>query len=264
MSPDGTVSSIGAASPVKGMQGVEGHIGSLIPHEERSLQEAWVHLLRLSAHDESKNHPTPDMSDALRKHLDGDSITGFRLALWNLFLSDHPDVMVLRFLRARRWDVEKAMEMLVSNMQWRHEHQVDEEIVAKGDSVVLIQKPTKAETEMAGQFRSGKAYIRSTDKEGRPIFHISVKLHLISGQSVSVMEDFVIHQIETVKTMMRYPIEKVCLIFDLTGFGLRNMDFNVVRFLATTFEARYPEYLGVVLIHNAPFVFWGEWYQTML
>jgi hypothetical protein len=39
---------------------------------------------------------------------------------------------------------------------------------------------------------------------------------------------------------------------------LRNVDLHVFKFLTTVFEARYPETLGVVLIHNAPFVFWGK------
>jgi hypothetical protein len=49
-------------------------------------------------------------------------------------------------------------------------------------------------------------------------------------------------------------------VFDLTGFGLGNMDFHVVKFIVQVFEARYPETLGAVLVHNAPFVFWGKLY----
>lgn len=37
------------------------------------------------------------------------------------------------------------------------------------------------------------------------------------------------------------------------------MDFHVIRFLVTVFEARYPETLGAVHVHKAPFVFWGIW-----
>lgn len=43
----------------------------------------------------------------------------------------------------------------------------------------------------------------------------------------------------------------------MTGFVVKNMDHHVVTFLVSVFEARYPETLGVVLIHNAPWVFWG-------
>lgn len=253
--------SISESQHAEDSQSQAGHLGSLVPQEERKLQEAWVHLLRLSAVEGSKAHAAPDKSEALQAELDAQSLAGFRPALWNLFLADHPDVMVLRFLRARKWDVDRAMAMLVANMHWRHEHKIDQEIVTKGDTCALAEQQTKDDKELVDQFRSGKAYVRGVDKSGRPIFIIRVKLHELNVQSNEVMEKFVLHNIETIKMMMRHPNEKACLIFDLTGFGLKNMDFHVVKFLAQTFEARYPEYLGVILVHNAPFVFWGE-YQT--
>lgn len=234
-----------------------GHHGNLTTEENRKLQEAWVHLLRLCGAEGSKNHAAPDMSSALEAGLNAESLASFRRAVWDGVLGDHPDVLVLRFLRARKWDVEKAMEMLVSMMHWRHERKIDEEIVAKGDSVALSENKSKDDKELMEQFRSGKAYFRGTDKSGRPVFVIRVQLHELNTQSNEVMEAFVLHNIETIRMTMRHPTEKACLIFDLTGFGLKNMDFHVVKFLAHTFEARYPECLGVVLVHNAPFVFWG-------
>ncbi|KAL2105582.1 hypothetical protein VUR80DRAFT_8140 [Thermomyces stellatus] len=207
----------------------EGHLGNLTPEEERKLQEAWVHLLRLCAVEGSKDHAAPDKSQQLEAELDAESLAGFRPALWNLFLGDHPDVMVLRFLRARKWDVDRAMSMLVSNMQWRHERRIDDEIVAKGDSVALSETQTKDDKELMDQFRSGKAYVRGTDRSGRPVFVIRVRLHELNVQSDEVMEAFVLHNIETIRMTMRHPNEKACLIFDLTGFGLKNMDFHVVN-----------------------------------
>lgn len=37
------------------------------------------------------------------------------------------------------------------------------------------------------------------------------------------------------------PNDKVVLIFDMTGFGLRNMDWNCILYLLKCFEAYYPE-----------------------
>lgn len=254
-----TNSSISESQHAEEAQSEPGYLGTLTPSEQRKLQEAWVHLLRLSAVDGSKDHTAPDLSAALEAELDAESLAGFRSALWGLgFAGDHPDVTVLRFLRARKWDVEKSMAMLVCNMQWRHEMRIDDEVVGKGDSAALSGEKNKDEEQLMGQFRSGKAYFRGTDKSGRPVFVIRVQLHDPSAQSTDVMEAFVLHNIETIRTTMTHPREKACLIFDLTGFGLKNMDFHVVKFLAQTFEARYPESLGVVLVHNAPFVFWGE------
>jgi hypothetical protein len=60
----------------------------------------------------------------------------------------------------------------------------------------------------------------------------------------------------------------------MTGFSLANMvslsitlvtfalitlqDYSPVRFMIKCFEANYPESLGVVLVHKAPWVFQGS------
>jgi hypothetical protein len=40
-------------------------------------------------------------------------------AFWKMVKADHPDSLFLRFLRARKWDVNKAIVMLVATMRWR-------------------------------------------------------------------------------------------------------------------------------------------------
>lgn len=239
---------------------LSGHLDNLTGEEERKLQEAWIHLLRLSGVEESTKHATPDRTQDLQQHLSDKSPTLFRQRLWAFILTDHPDVVVLRFLRARKWDVDKAMAMLVSAINWRHERLLEDDIIGKGDSVGLASAADQSDDDKSfmAQYRSGKAYVRGSDKECRPVFIIKVRLHDPKLQSEASMERFILHNIETIRAMLRYPNEKACLIFDLTGFGLKNMDFHVVKFLVQVFEARYPEYLGVVLVHNAPFIFWGK------
>ncbi len=234
-----------------------GHLGNLTTEEKHKLQQAWVHLLRLCGVKESITHETPDRTREFQEHLDDKSTDGFRRGLWNFILADHPDVLVLRFLRARKWEVDKAMDMLVSALNWRHERRLQDDIVRKGDSVGLDKQQSADEKSFIAQYHSGKTYVRGSDKEARPVYIIKVRLHDPKLQSPESMEMFVLHNIETIRTMIRGRNEKACLIFDLTGFGLRNMDFHVVKFLVQVFEARYPEYLGVVLVHNAPFIFWG-------
>lgn len=43
----------------------------------------------------------------------------------------------------------------------------------------------------------------------------------------------------------------------MTGFGLSNMEYPPVKFILKCFEANYPESLGIMLIHNAPWIFSG-------
>ena len=44
----------------------------------------------------------------------------------------------------------------------------------------------------------------------------------------------------------------------MTGFSMANMDYTPVKFMIKCFEANYPESLGVVLVHKAPWVFQGK------
>lgn len=45
----------------------------------------------------------------------------------------------------------------------------------------------------------------------------------------------------------------------MSGFGVSNMDYTAVKFILNCFEANYPESLGVVLVHKAPWIFSGAW-----
>ncbi|KAH7129853.1 CRAL-TRIO domain-containing protein [Dactylonectria estremocensis] len=235
-----------------------GTLGNLTVEEERSLQEAWVHLLRLCG-TQCISHDAPDKSHEFLQHVNNQSPEEFKQGLWGSILADHPDVAILRFLRARNWDVVKAVNMLASAINWRDERRINTDIIGQGESVGLKQTQTADEEAFIAQYRSGKSYVRGTDKDNHPIYIIKVRLHDPHKQSAAAMETYVLHNIEMLRIMARDAHDKVCLIFDLSGFGLRNMDFHVVKFLIQILEARYPETLGVVLVHNAPFVFWGIW-----
>jgi CRAL/TRIO domain len=45
----------------------------------------------------------------------------------------------------------------------------------------------------------------------------------------------------------------------MTSFTISNMDYAPVKFMVKIFEANYPESLGAVLVHKAPWVFQGIW-----
>jgi hypothetical protein len=55
------------------------------------------------------------------------------------------------------------------------------------------------------------------------------------------------------------PVDTATVVFDMTGFGMSNMDYAPVKFMIKCFEANYPESLGVVLVHNAPWIFNAIW-----
>ncbi|KAJ2241280.1 phosphatidylinositol transfer protein csr1, partial [Coemansia sp. RSA 455] len=45
---------------------------------------------------------------------------------WSVVREDHPDVLILRFLRARKWDLEKSYKMAIAAIKWRIQEHVEE------------------------------------------------------------------------------------------------------------------------------------------
>ena len=45
----------------------------------------------------------------------------------------------------------------------------------------------------------------------------------------------------------------------MTHFSMSNMDYGPVKFMIKCFEANYPESLGAILVHKAPWIFQGIW-----
>ncbi|KHO01143.1 CRAL/TRIO domain protein [Metarhizium album ARSEF 1941] len=208
-----------------------------------------------------------------------------RETMWAMMKQDHPDALLLRFLRARKWHVEKALVMLISSMNWRYtKMKVDQDIMKNGEAgAAADEKAGDAHAKKLGhdflkQARMGKSFLHGTDKEGRPICVVRVRLHKAADQSPESLERYTVFLIETARLTLKPPVDTAAscnlprrqvtqpanisnqnIIFDMTGFALANMDYHPVKFMIQCFEANYPESLGVVLVHNAPWLFQGIW-----
>ena len=79
-------------------------------------------------------------------------------AFWDMVGEDQPDSIMLRFLRARKWDVQKALSMIFETLTWRRQADV-EGIMQVGEAGLSVQ-----------QMECGKAYFHGVDLEGRPIW----------------------------------------------------------------------------------------------
>ncbi|KAI1321474.1 hypothetical protein EDD11_005165 [Mortierella claussenii] len=183
----------------------------------------------------------------------GLTIEQLRPALWNNILGDHPDSLLLRFLRARKWNVTNGMNMILKAFKWRIEDDIEEIKSKSEDELDAKYRGFKLQMEM------GKSYVHGTDKMGRPVVYINVRMHKPSDQDPKALEKFTIYVMEIGRLMIQPPVETACLVFDMTGFSLANVDYSFIKFLVQCFEAYYPESLGVLVIHKAPFVFWGVW-----
>ncbi|KAL1861809.1 phosphatidylinositol transfer protein csr1 [Diaporthe australafricana] len=189
-----------------------------------------------------------------------------RATLWSMIKHDHPDALVLRFLRARKWDVDNALVMLVSTMNWRAtEVHVDDDIMKNGEATMVEKsqssdpKAKQLGEDFMAQIRMGKSFLHGVDDKGRPICVVRVRLHHQGEQCEESLERYTVYLIETARMVLRSPVDTATILFDMTGFSMANMDYTPVKFMIKCFEANYPESLGSVLVHKSPWIFQGIW-----
>ena len=172
--------------------------------------EAGSHTAAGSGDSEDKYGQTKQFHEALESL----SPEALRASFWSMVKHDHPDALLLRFLRARKWDVEKALVMMVSTMRWRAmEMHVDDDIMRNGELASLEaangNDPAKKKLaeDFLAQMRLGKSFLHGLDKEGRPMCFVRVRLHKQGEQSEESLERYTVFVIECARMVLAPPID---------------------------------------------------------
>lgn len=208
------------------------------PAAAEEVAEATINAARKKYRDAVKNYGAEELNRAL----------------FQMYRADHPDNLVLRFLRARKWDVAEAMSMLGETVAWRLEFGV-ESLTYKGEEGCKKE----GQEGLMLQFRSKKCYTYGHDKKARPIVHVRPRFHDPKAQTEEDVQKFTVFTIENARLCLQDPVDTAAVIFDLSDFALSNMDYAAVKFIIKCFENHYPESLGFILIHKAPWIFQGIW-----
>lgn len=160
--------------------------------------------------DEDKFGLNKQFSEVLAKQ----SAETIRDSIWEMTKHDHPDVLALRFLRARKWDVQQALVMFVTAVNWRkNEMKVDDDIMRNGEAGALHDEQDgsggakQVGADFLAQLRMGKSFLHGADKEGRPICVVRVRLHHGGEQSAESIEKYTVHVIETARLLLNPPVE---------------------------------------------------------
>jgi hypothetical protein len=162
--------------------------------------------------DENDKH---GQAKEFRQALQSQSPESLRTAFWGMVKHDDPDALLLRFLRARKWDVQAALVMMIASLHWRsQEMHVDDDIVYKGEGGALIDAKsasdatTKKDAEdFLTQLRMGKSFLHGVDAEGRPVCVVRARLHRAGEQTEKSLERFTVYTIDTARMMLRPPID---------------------------------------------------------
>jgi len=173
----------------------------------------------------------------------------------------HDDPTLLRFLRARKFDLVKAKEMFISCENWRKEFGVD-------DIVKNFDFKEKAEVD-----KYYPQYYHKMDKDGRPIYierlgKLDIKaLYAVTTQERQLQrlvweyEKFLNERLPACSAAVGHPVETSCTILDLQNVGLSNF-YKVKDYVMQASQIgqdRYPECMGKFYIINAPYLFSTVW-----
>lgn len=151
-----------------------------------------------------------------------------------------------RFLRAFLTPKD-AYEAILKYLEWRDKFDVDS---LREDDIDIIKEHEIGRVIMPEQ----------KDTHGRPVILIEVRLHNPATRDMNSLTKYTILSLELLSSKCdENIIDNFCIIFDLKGFSLSNMDYTYVKKLIWILQNCYPERLGVCLIINSPWVFYGCW-----
>jgi len=164
---------------------------------------------------------------------------------YDQFGCDDPDTLLLRFLRARKWNVLDATLMLIDTLYWHKSFGVGE-FLRQGESAVKEYLLT-----------CGKHYAWNVDLKGRLVIWITSKLHDKNKQSLHENLVGLVFLIEHSRRLMAPGTEGVTLIFDVADAPLASLDIPSIQGDIQVLQNYYPECLGHCYVIDAPWIFHG-------
>ena len=159
----------------------------------------------------------------------------------------YPFTKVLRFLRGRKGDKDRAYRALVKHDEWRTEFHVDS---------------IASSREFSQNCRNIIQYGPSMKlKSGEPAIFIISKSHNKNNRNLEELRDYIVGVFEEALKNANPHEERMSIVFDLHGFSLsETMDYEAVQLIIEILSFNYPDTLHRAFIVNHPFFFSACWF----
>ncbi|KAI8833298.1 CRAL-TRIO domain-containing protein [Chytriomyces cf. hyalinus JEL632] len=149
------------------------------------------------------------------------------------------DECVVRYLKAAKFDGERAAAMIEKTLQWRRDY-----------------RPTEISfDEMEPEAENGKAFFNGFDRNHRPVFILN------SGITYSKDPErynrYILFNLERGLALCPRGVSQVCAIANVDGVTMFNQNPMSGTFkLADIFQNHYPERLGWICVMNPQWYIW--------
>jgi hypothetical protein len=148
-----------------------------------------------------------------------------------------------RFLIARDYNNDKALEMWKKWYDWRISYKVDEIV----------------EEEIANELKTGKAFWFGVDKNKRPCLIIKIRRHKPKAVPIEETVRFAVSILERGTQLMKeHGVYKIVVIWDRNGFSRKNFDtgmFTLIKQIIGIMQDFYAERLAAVYILHSNWFF---------
>ncbi|CAN8105047.1 unnamed protein product [Discula destructiva] len=210
-------------------------------------------VIALVKQDGHPGHLTPEQIEKVKQLRASLEAKGHTVRLDTLTL--------LRFLRARKFDLVAAEAMFVGAEDWRKETKLDELL------------PTWEYPEKEKIFEYYPQYYHKTDKDGRPVYIEQLgKVDLNAMNKITTGDRMLTNlaveyervadpRLPACSRKAGHLLETCCTIMDLKGVGLGKAPsvYGYLKSASNMSQNYYPERLGKLYVINAPWGFSTIW-----
>ena len=148
-----------------------------------------------------------------------------------------------RFLIGRKRNTKIALRDLLQFAKWREDHHAR--------TLTLND---------CGEYGKRRvSFLHGRDKLNRPVVVTLSRRQPGFDRDITEVAKYIIHVFDQALAASIPGDEKILSLLDLSGFSLRNMDFETTRIYFNCLQLYYPESLGQLLILNAPLIFSACW-----
>jgi hypothetical protein len=148
-----------------------------------------------------------------------------------------------RYLVACNSDVNQAFSAMKDHVEWRKLKDVE--------NISLDSCQTTVSRNIL--------FFAPLDSNGHSVMCCIIRRHDKNDRDLKELENFIIFNMEKAVKMSNPDEEKVVIIMDLHGFGLKNMDYDLVKLLIDIVQTQYRECLFKIFIVNYPWIFTACW-----